>query len=127
MSQNHHASEFLFAEETEEFPAAMTILDGRLWSAWIQALWPNAIAQKVEEGIPSEGIVLEVLDGASQMILSELITSLYTGTLNTDVFKVTEQLRISDYLQVDSFAQGRSWSSIALSCSSQGLIIPCER
>lgn len=63
-------------------------------------MWSNSVEEKTMRSLPPEGISLTLLEEGSQKILSDLVKSLYTGHLNTDALKVTEQLQIADYLQV---------------------------
>lgn len=88
------------AAELGWFPAAMTRSDGLHYSEWVSAMF-SFTGRRSGPGLdPFKGIVLELHEVSSQKLLSELAASLYTGRLETDAFKVTEQLRIADYLRV---------------------------
>lgn len=55
----------------KEFPAAIAVVDGQLYSGWVEAMWPN-ISRK---GLPPDGLALDTIEGASQVTLSEVIAS----------------------------------------------------
>lgn len=79
----------------------MTVLDGQIYSGWVEAMWPTTKTK----GLAPKGVVLNTLEGVSQVILSEVITSLYTGEIETDGSKLESQLMTADYLQVRSCPQ----------------------
>lgn len=91
------------AEDIKAFPAGISAIDGLLHSGWMQAMW-SSLSEKVYKGMPAEGIILKTVEEGDQRTLSDVVASLFTGLLETDEYKVEDQLRIADYLQVQFVA-----------------------
>lgn len=65
-------------EELEQYPASLGLPEGYNLSGWIQAMWSH-ITDVIDQGLPSEGIMLGTLSGVGQDLLSNIVMSLFTG------------------------------------------------
>lgn len=80
--------------------AAMSLLDGKCYSAWVSAMWDVIQRRRKESSFDDEAIYVEAVDEVSQETLSEIVRACYTGNLECNYLKVRDLLRTADYLQV---------------------------